>query len=144
MAKKKKNSKVTNSEIKTVEGVAGAKAGLAMAARMEMLKSPYMFVPITMGSAAAMLLPGEETNNKVENAIKMVKEAEMGKAEIVFQKLSKCKKKKKMTKTASPVGMAAFMALSMAPKPRTTATTVVNPNTGKNVEMKKLVNLPKK
>lgn len=145
--KKRKYTQVSDTEIKTVEGVAGAKVGLAMASRMEMLKSPYLWIPVLMGSAAATMLPGYETNKKVKGAIKMVKEAGMDKAEKIFQKISKCKPKgnKKMIKKASMMGKgtAVLVLGDLAPKPRKTATTVLNPTTGKNVEMKKLVNLPK-
>lgn len=68
----------------------------------------------------------------------------MTKAETVFQKLSKCKSKSKkiMTKKASLLGAAAKMAPWMVPTPRKTAINITD-ELGKNVKMKKLVNLPK-
>jgi len=127
-------SKITQEELKTVEGVAGAKAGLTLAAKMEILKAKTFAIPMVLGSAAAMLLPGKETERKVKNAIKFVKESEMDKATYVFEK---------MGVSAAGVGAVALIAGSLAPKPRKTATSIATP-AGKNIKMKKMINLPRK
>ena len=58
----------------------------------------------------------------------------MNKAKIVFEK---------MAVSAMGVGMVALVAGSLAPKPRKTVTSIATPS-GKNISMKKLINLPRK
>lgn len=139
----KKRTQVSEEELKTVEGLAGAKVGLGIAARMEMLKSRYAIIPAAIGSAVSTMFVGPETEEKIKDAIISVKEASVNKAEVVFNKISKCKSKKKMVKKASLLGMAAKASPFMLPKPRTTAMDVTNVQ-GKNIEMKKMINIPKK
>lgn len=57
----------------------------------------------------------------------------MDKAEIVFEKIAI---------GAMGVATGALIAGSLAPKPRKTATSIATP-AGKNIKMKKMVNLPK-
>jgi len=149
MAKKKET--VSDEEVEIVQGVAGAKAGLSIASQMELLKAKSFAIPMILGSLAGVLLPGEETKKKIKGAIKMVKEANTSKAEVVFDKLSKCKTKKKMVKkanlnkeaiSAGALGTIITMAGGLAPKPRQFATSVAT-TAGKNIAMKKLINLPK-
>jgi hypothetical protein len=143
-------NKVTDEEVKTVEGLVGAKAGIAIASQMELLNSKTFAIPAVLGGIAAMFLPGKETEKKIKKTIKLVKEAKVDKATIVFQKLSKCAhpaKKKKMMKKAGLGGIAttALIAGSIAPKPRKTVMTVPDPkNPEKNLKMKDMINLPRK
>jgi hypothetical protein len=67
----------------------------------------------------------------------------MNKAEIVFNKISKCKKKKGMTKKAFPVKTVLIGGAWLAPKPRQTALDVQT-EVGKNIKMKNLIKIPKK
>jgi len=150
MADKKKKTQVSEEELKAVEGLAGAKGGLALASRMDLLKAKTIAIPIILGSTAAMLLPGKETEKRVKDAIKFVKESQMDKATFVFEKISKkkCKKKKSMVKKAiGPAGIAtvALIGGSFAPKPRKTALNIPNPkNPEQTMKFKDMVKLPKK
>lgn len=142
-------AKVSKGEIQAVEGAAGAKVGLSLAAQMDLLKAKTMAVPIILGGTAGLLLPGKETEKRVRDAIKFVKESSMDKATFVFEKLSKCgkshgKKKKKMVKKAGAAlaGTGLMLAIGFTPKPRKTVTGITNAK-GKDLKMKDLVNLPK-
>jgi len=139
---KKNKSKVSKEEIKTVEGLIGAKVGLGVGAQMDLLKSKYLTVPIILTGIGASTLSGEESDKKVKEAIQFVKESSMDKATLVFQKLSKCKKPgKKMVKKAALT--LTTLALGFVPKPRKTITGISSAS-GKNLKMKEMVNITKK
>lgn len=147
-SKKKKRTRVSEEELKTVEGLVGAKSGLALAAKMDLLNAKTIAIPLIIGSTAAMFLPGKETEDKVKGAIKFVKESQMDKATYVFQKISKCKapsKKPKMQKKAGAkaLGYGALFGFGMLPKPGNRAIEFVNKK-GDLGKLKQLVNLPKK
>jgi|GEM_PF-5605904 len=142
---KKNKSKVSKEEIKTVEGLIGAKVGLGVGAQIDLLKSKYLAVPIILGSIGASVLSGEESDKKVKEAIQFVKESSMDKATLVFQKLSKCKtsSKKKMVKKAALTSTALMLGVGFAPKPRKTITGISSAS-GKDLKMKEMVNIQKK
>lgn len=181
---KKKKSKVTEEELQVVKGVAGAKSGLVVGAKLG-LESKFLAIPVVLGTLAATLLTGKETDEKVKKVINLVKESSMDKAKFVFEKhgmgapagfamgtagttalallaastmtdtANKKKKasKKNMIKKSNfkkegAIGImgaatGVLIAGSLAPKPRKTATTITNVS-GKNIKMKKMVNLPRK
>ena len=124
-------AKVSKEEVQAVEGAAGAKVGLTLASQMELLKAKTMAIPIILGGAASIWLPGKETDKRVKDAIKFVKESSMDKATIVFNKM------------ASVAGLAVMLGVGFAPKPKKTVTGITSA-IGKDLKMKKLVNLPKK
>jgi len=124
-------AKVSKEEVQAVEGAAGAKVGLTLASQMELLKAKTMAIPIILGGAAGIWLPGKETDKRVKDAIKFVKESSMDKATIVFNKM------------ASVAGLAVMLGVGFAPKPKKTVTGITSA-IGKDLKMKKLVNLPKK
>jgi hypothetical protein len=138
MAKKKRDTytKVSDEELEAVQGIAGAKVGLSIAAQMELLKAKTFAIPMLLGSIAGMILPGKETKKKLKGAIKMVKEANVSKAEIVYDKLIK--------EAIGPAGIGTIVLMggSLAPKPRQTATSIAT-TSGTNIAMKKLINLPR-
>ena len=124
-------SKVSKEEIKTIEGIIGAKVGLGLGAQLDLLKSKYLAVPIILGSAGATMLSNKETDKKVSDAIKFVKESSMDKATIVFNKM------------ASAAGLGIMLGIGFAPKPRKTVTGISSAS-GKDLKMKKMVNTPLK
>lgn len=143
MAGKKKSKKkihVSEEEVKTIEGLAGAKAGLTLASQLELLKARTAAIPIILGGAAGIMLPGKETEQKVKDAIKMVKESSMDKAMFVFQKISKCKSKKNsMQKKAvllTTLGGAAVLAGGLGVA---AAATGKDPVTGKKIDKKTML-----
>ena len=129
-------ARVSEDEVKTVEGVAGAKTGIALATRVGELNPRTIAIPIILGGIAGIFLPGKETEKKVKKAIKLVKEANMDKATFIFNE---------MIKKAGIAGMATtgLIATSFLPKPRKTAMSFQTNAEGKTVAMKKLINLPK-
>jgi len=125
--------KVNEVEITAVKGVAGAKAGLVLGAQLELLKSKFLAIPVLAGGAIAAFLTGKKTDRRVKKVLNVIKEAEVDKATYVFEKMA-----------IGPMGIGTIALIGghLGPKPRSTATSVATP-AGKNIKMKKLVNLPK-
>jgi hypothetical protein len=127
------SKKIDDTELKIVKGAVGAKAGLTLGVQMNLLRSKLLAFPVLAGSTIAAFFTGKKTDKKVKEAIKFIKESNVDKATYVFEKMA-----------IGPMGLAtgALIAGSLAPKPRKTATSITT-LTGKNIKMKKLVNLPK-
>ena len=127
-------NKIKDEELKTIKGIAGAKGGLVIGAKLDMLKSKFLAIPVIIGGTAAAFLSGKETDSKVKKVLNLVKKGDMNKAQYIFEKKAI---------GAMGVGMIGLVGLSLAPKPRKTATKIIN-QIGKNIKMKKLVKLPRK
>lgn len=127
-------SKLKDEELKVIKGAVGAKAGLVIGAQLDLLKSKFLAIPVIIGSVAAAFLSGKKTDDRINKVLNLVKKGEMNKAKHVFEKMA-----------IGPLGVATvgLIGLSIAPKPRKTATTITKLD-GTNIKMKKLINLPRK
>ena len=130
--RKKKINNISEEELQAVKGIAGVKSGLVVGAKFG-VESKFLAIPAAIGLLAATLLTGKETDKKVKKVINLVKESSVDKAKYVFEKYAI---------GAMGAGTILLIGGSLAPKPRKTATSITNTK-GKNIKMKKLINLPK-
>lgn len=126
--------KIDDEKLKAIKGIIGAKTGLILGAKLELLRSKFLAIPIFAGGAVAAFLTGKETDKKVKKVLNLIKESSMNKAKYVFEK-----------RAIGAMGVATIglVGLSLTPKPRKTATSITD-KSGKNIKMKKLINLPRK
>ncbi len=81
-------------------------------------------------------MAGKLRDDKINKVLNLVKKGEMNKATYVFEK---------MAIGALGVATVGLIGLSLAPKPRKTATTITKlDGTNTTIKMKKLINLPRK